>query len=486
MDQNLFSFAPAMGEKLLLLAPLVLLACVQLGSAQRYYKYYPRSYYGKNLYEHGQSISDTLVQCGPHTCGVGAHCIHGIVRPVCACLAGYSGDPLSQCVKIECLENSECRSHQVCVNQHCVNPCEGTCGINANCDVRNHIPVCSCPAGYTGNPFSSCRVADPEEACHPSPCGSNTKCHVANNQAICTCLPGYRGSPLTGCHHECESDGECSASQSCRDFRCTSPCSDCGVNADCETVAAHRAVCKCPRGYFGDPYRICTPECSSDGECPSYKPACVYNACVDPCINACGVNADCNLRGLTPVCSCPRNMTGDPFTYCRPFEARDLCEPNPCGANAKCTPGHDRTGAERPVCTCPSGYIGNALVACDKGECELDSQCADHLACVGYQCVDPCLGNTQCGSGAVCMARRHLAVCTCPSGHNGDALVNCYESRSVAASGQSYYRYKRNGDYDKTESPAADSESEKTSEAKEDSKSQPEVPAVTADETKKE
>lgn len=44
----------------------------------------------------------------------------------------------------------------------------------------------------------------------------------------------------------------------------------------------------------------------------------------------------------------------------------DLCEPNPCGTNAKCTPGHDRTGAERPVCTCPSGYIGNALVACDK------------------------------------------------------------------------------------------------------------------------
>lgn len=44
----------------------------------------------------------------------------------------------------------------------------------------------------------------------------------------------------------------------------------------------------------------------------------------------------------------------------------DLCEPNPCGANAKCTPGHDRTGAERPVCTCPTGYRGNALVSCEK------------------------------------------------------------------------------------------------------------------------
>ncbi|KPJ11537.1 hypothetical protein RR48_08279 [Papilio machaon] len=403
---------------MLYLAPLVLFAFLQPQvEAQRYYNYYsPRNYVGRNLYEHGRSISDELVRCGPHTCGVGAHCTHGSVRPVCACLPGHSGDPLSQCIKIECVSNDECRGHQSCVNQHCVNPCEGACGVNANCDVRQHVPVCSCPAGYTGNPFTACRVADP------------------------------------GCRHECESDSDCGVQQSCRDFKCISPCSDCGVNADCETVAAHRAVCKCPRGYFGDPYRICTAECESDSQCPSYKPACVYNACVNPCTNACGVNADCNLRGLTPVCSCPRNMTGDPFTFCRPFEARDLCEPNPCGANAKCTPGHDRTGAERPVCTCPTGYIGNALVSCERGECELDSQCADHLACVGYQCVDPCLGNTQCGSGAVCVGRRHIAVCTCPNGHRGDALVNCYESNSVVASTR-YYRYKRNGNFTEPEAP---------------------------------
>ncbi|XP_026501343.2 neurogenic locus notch homolog protein 3 [Vanessa tameamea] len=444
----------SMEGKLMCLASLALLAFGHSVDAQRYYNYNPHGYYGRNLYEHGRSISDELVKCGPSTCGVGAHCTHGSVRPVCACLPGYSGDPLSQCVKIECVDNSECRGHQSCVNQHCINPCEGACGVHANCEVRQHVPVCSCPAGYTGNPFTACRIADPEEACHPSPCGQNTKCHVANNQAICTCLPGYRGSPLNGCRHECDSDSDCGTQQSCRDFKCVSPCKDCGVNADCETVAAHRAVCKCPRGYHGDPYRICTAECSSDSECPSYKPACVYNACINPCTNACGVNADCNLRGLTPVCSCPKTMTGDPFTFCRPFEARDLCEPNPCGTNAKCTPGHDRTGAERPVCTCPAGYIGNALSACEKGECELDSQCPDHLACVGYQCVDPCLGNTQCGSGAVCMARRHIAVCTCPGDHHGDALVNCYQSHSEAASTR-YYRYKRNGNFTESVEPPA-------------------------------
>lgn len=70
------------------------------------------------------------------------------------------------------------------------------------------------------------------------------------------------------------------------------------------------------------------------------------------------------MRGLTPVCSCPRDMTGDPFVSCRPFTKEDLCVPNPCGSNAICTPGHDKTGKERPVCTCPPGYTGNSLHTC--------------------------------------------------------------------------------------------------------------------------
>lgn len=40
-------------------------------------------------------------------------------------------------------------------------------------------------------------------------------------------------------------------------------------------------------------------------------------------------------------------------------------------------------------------------------------------------------------------------------GRNGDALVNCYESRSVAASAR-YYRYKRNGEGDAPEATASE------------------------------
>jgi hypothetical protein len=43
-----------------------------------------------------------------------------------------------------------------CIEQKCVDPCPGTCGANAKCDVRNHSPICTCIDGYTGNPFTEC------------------------------------------------------------------------------------------------------------------------------------------------------------------------------------------------------------------------------------------------------------------------------------------------------------------------------------------
>lgn len=80
------------------------------------------------------------------------------------------------------------------------------------------------------------------------------------------------------------------------------------------------------KGYFGDPYRSCQAECVTNSECPSHKPSCVYNQCVDPCKGSCGHQANCQLRGATPICSCPKDMTGDPFVSCRPFEkSKEFC-----------------------------------------------------------------------------------------------------------------------------------------------------------------
>ena len=52
---------------------------------------------------------------------------------------------------------------------------------------------------------------------------------------------------------------------------------------------------------------------------------------------------------------------------CRPFEKKDLCTPNPCGPGAQCQAGFDRSGTDRPVCTCPAGYRGDPLVSCSRG-----------------------------------------------------------------------------------------------------------------------
>ncbi|GLV36703.1 asperous [Carabus blaptoides fortunei] len=376
--------------------------------------------------------------CG--TCGQNAHCAVIGGRPVCSCLRGYSGDPITFCQRVECLDNSECRGHQTCVNSHCVDPCEGVCGTDAHCEVRNHVPICTCPSGFTGDPFTHCRRFNPEELCHPSPCGPNTRCEVVNLVPTCKCLQGYHGSPLQGCRHECDADSDCGSHLSCIDFRCQNPCSACGTNADC-VVRNHAAVCTCPKNYQGNALVACQPECTHNGDCPRNKPACFYNKCVNPCDGVCGVGANCELKnGVTPVCSCPRDMTGDPFVRCRPFEKRDLCEPNPCGTNARCQPGYDRTNKERPVCTCPEGYTGDPLRGCTPAECTMDGHCPDDKHCFNYNCVNPCHG--QCGAGGICNARRHVAVCTCQEGYAGDALNNCYDTKVDPPRSGRYFRFR--------------------------------------------
>lgn len=38
----------------------------------------------------------------------------------------------------------------------CQDPCLGSCGQNANCLVVNHVPMCTCPEKFTGDPFNNC------------------------------------------------------------------------------------------------------------------------------------------------------------------------------------------------------------------------------------------------------------------------------------------------------------------------------------------
>lgn len=73
---------------------------------------------------------------------------------VCSCQPNYIGSPPS--CRPECMVSADCAQDKACVNQKCADPCPGTCGLNARCQVVNHNPICSCAPGFTGDPFVRC------------------------------------------------------------------------------------------------------------------------------------------------------------------------------------------------------------------------------------------------------------------------------------------------------------------------------------------
>lgn len=75
---------------------------------------------------------------------------------MCSCVPGFTGSPPT--CRPECVTSPECSLNQACVNQKCIDPCPGTCGIGAKCQVVNHNPICSCPPQYTGDPFVRCQI----------------------------------------------------------------------------------------------------------------------------------------------------------------------------------------------------------------------------------------------------------------------------------------------------------------------------------------
>jgi len=365
--------------------------------------------------------------CSPSPCGTNTDCKERNGRPICSCLPGYKGDPRTGCQRGECLINEDCPTTRSCVDNYCVNPCVDACGSLASCEVRRHVPVCSCPPGTVGDPSFRC-AEEQRDPCDPNPCGLNTVCTSDGERAQCRCADNYIGSPLTQCRRECEIDNECAHDQVCSNYKCENPCENlCGDNAKC-TVRNHRATCSCPEDFLGDPFTRCYPECVEHEECPRHK-ACFSFRCTDPCEGACGINANCEVKNHKAICSCPKDYVGHPFERCRRFRPEELCIPNPCGTNANCDPGKDIQGNDRPVCTCPPGYLGDPIVRCNRGECTGHEDCPDNRSCYNYICENPC-NSRPCGVNAECIARNHGAVCRCPDGYEGDALSQCTLRRS--------------------------------------------------------
>lgn len=100
---------------------------------------------------------EQLSPCTPSPCGPNADCREQSGAGSCMCIAGYFGNPYEGC-RPECLVNSDCPSNRACTRNKCIDPCPGTCGVNADCQVVNHAPLCTCRNGYTGDPFQQCII----------------------------------------------------------------------------------------------------------------------------------------------------------------------------------------------------------------------------------------------------------------------------------------------------------------------------------------
>lgn len=200
--------------------------------------------------------------CIPSPCGSNSECRVIGETPSCTCLDNFIGSP-PYC-RPQCVSNSECAPQFACNNQQCEDPCVDLCGTAAVCRVVSHTPMCTCPEGFTGDPFTSCiprPVKIQEEhlsPCNPSPCGPNSECLERNGAGACHCFAGYFGNPYEACRPECILNSDCPMTKACQQQKCRDPCPGaCGVGADC-IVINHLPTCNCLLGYTGDPYRSCS------------------------------------------------------------------------------------------------------------------------------------------------------------------------------------------------------------------------------------
>jgi len=207
--------------------------------------------------------TEAVDPCNPSPCGSNARCQRQRSAGACQCIPEYFGDPYVGC-RPECVVHSDCPSNKACQRNKCIDPCPGTCGINAQCRVMNHVATCTCIQDYIGDPFTSCRAkplpVEPvveEDPCNPNPCGSYSNPPRRNgDRCDCSCQPQMIGSP-PNCRPECNFNNDCPSELACKNQRCVDPCPGlCGINASCR-VRSHIPICVCNKGFQGDPFTQC-------------------------------------------------------------------------------------------------------------------------------------------------------------------------------------------------------------------------------------
>ena len=254
----------------------------------------------------------------------------------------------------ECTEDPDCPQSEACINEHCIDPClvNNPCAPQAQCITRAHHPVCTCPEGYGGDPYTQCyrpecrtdtdcpvnKACINENCLNPClnsarPCGRGAECLVEFHEAKCVCSQGLQGNPLVACVNvECRSDNDCRQDQAC-DFlsqTCGPVClpGTCAEDATC-TASNHQPQCTCNPGARGNGFVACIRpiapievECRVDDDCGPLI-ACIDNQCQDPCeaTRPCHPTQICRVENSSPIrtvlCTCPQDTFIGPNGECK-------------------------------------------------------------------------------------------------------------------------------------------------------------------------
>lgn len=225
----------------------------------------------------------------------------------------------------------------------------------------------------------------------------------------------------------------------------------------------HRPWCSCPQCYVGKPTEACYPDphcsegrnpigivqkCRSDRDCPQSL-ACnrAIGTCENPCVStaqgyriskSCSPNHRCEVQNHKPRCVCKHNLViNDRMELTCPGNVREEgcradyecadnlacisnkcqspCNSQFCEANKSC-----RVIQHKPICYCDNHECQATASICLK-----NSGCPPHLACVKYQCTDPC-ASIQCPGNLPCVVQDHVGTCKfCPPGYVADGRNGC-------------------------------------------------------------
>ena len=181
----------------------------------------------------------------------------------------------------DCLDDIDCPSSKACIDNTCIDPCSfsgNKCPSSSQCYVKNHKIDCQCPSGTRGNPLKQCIpvecahssdcprdfVCDKgrcKDLCKEHQCGNKGICSIFNDKSVCECPIGHKGNASMLCTpliSACFGDEECPVGLACIQGECTDPCSksrSCALNALCAVIDSRPVKsisCTCPPGFSGN------------------------------------------------------------------------------------------------------------------------------------------------------------------------------------------------------------------------------------------